>query len=609
MTQPDQTPETIEIDLQPVGRRISIQPGQTLLDAARLAGIDLSAACGGIGTCGSCRVKILRGSLDAPTLAELDVLEAAELLAGVRLACQVTPKTDIQVYLPPESLASPQQMQIDGFGDLRRDHPPVQAIELDLLPPDEKDLRADLSRVEDFLHCRLAANSQQITLLSEALRAHHWKARLALLQQDHFCHLAAALPPGTPIYGLAADLGSTKLAFFLVDLENGATLVTNGVMNPQIAFGEDVVSRIAFANRQPANRRLLQKVVVDEINQTIEHFCLEANITRQQIVDIVLVGNTAIHHLVAGLPVEQLGQAPYIPAVSRGLNLPAESLGIQAASGANVFLPPNIAGYVGADHVAALLATQAIQSKETTLLVDIGTNTEISLIHAGQTFSCSCASGPAFEGAHIHAGMRAMQGAVEKSKITAESVQLTTIGHVPPLGICGSGILNIIADLRQARIINERGVMDTHHPRVKANGRKTQFLLASAKETGTSQDLIITRQDINEIQLAKAAIRAGIDVLLEAAGLQSNDIQHFICAGAFGTYLDTACAIQIGMFPSLPLERFHQVGNAAGVGARQMLLSSAIRDQAEKVRQQVHYIELTAHPGFRDLYVENMIFP
>lgn len=603
------TRQPIEIDLQPIGRRVTIQPGQTLLDAARLAGIELTAVCGGIGTCGSCRVKILQGDLDAPSLSELDILDSEELLDGVRLACQVTPRDSIRLYIPPESLTSPQQMQLEGQGETHIDHPPVELVEVEILPPNVKDLRDDLSRVEDFLHCRVVAGSQQITKLCVTLRVHHWKARLALLREGHSCRLAASLPPNTPAFGLAADLGSTKLAFFLVDLQSGATLAASGVMNPQIAFGEDVVSRIAFANRQPQNRRLLQKVLIDEINQAIQLFCGEEGISNQQIVDIVLVGNTAIHHLAVGLPVEQLGMAPYVPAVSRALTLQAESLGILASEGASVFMPPNIAGYVGADHVSALLAVQAANNSETTMLVDIGTNTEISLIHSGQIFSCSCASGPAFEGAHIHAGMRAMQGAVEKSKISTDSVRLTTIGHGPPLGICGSGILNIIADLREAGIINDRGVMDRHHPRVKANGRKTQFLLASAQETGTGQDLVITRQDINEIQLAKAAIRAGIDVLLSTAGLRYNDLQKFICAGAFGTYLDTACAIRIGMFPPIALERFHQVGNAAGVGARQMLLSAAKREQAEQLRQNVQYIELTSHPGFRDLYVDHMTFP
>jgi uncharacterized 2Fe-2S/4Fe-4S cluster protein (DUF4445 family) len=323
---------------------------------------------------------------------------------------------------------------------------------------------------------------------------------------------------------------------------------------------------------------------------------------------MVAVGNTAMHHLLAGLPVRQLGVAPYVPAVSEPLDLRAGEIGLHIAPGAYLHLPPNIAGYVGADHVAMLLATKPWESGGVVVALDIGTNTEITLARGELMVSCSCASGPAFEGAHIRDGMRAAPGAIERVRIAASDIQFQTVGDVPPVGICGSGILDVVAEMLEAGIIDRRGRVTEAHPAVRAGEKQPEFVLVPADATGHGRDIVVNRRDINEIQLAKAAIRTGIDVLLMKAGITEKDITEVIIAGAFGTYLDIDSAVRVGMLPAIPAHRFRQVGNAAGAGAKQMLIAADQRRVAWRIAGQIEYVELTNDAGFSDKYLQRMAF-
>ena len=600
------------VDLEPIGRRIEVEPGTNLLEAAQRAGVDLVASCGGVGICGTCRVRITQGKVTPVSLTEEETLDAAQLKAGFRLACQAEPLSDVRLDIPPESLTTVQQMQVEGQENQVLLSPLVVAVDLALEAPNLEDLRADLARVDEELACQgygpLRGSLNLLGQLSHVLRHADWKARLAIRPEDGASNLVAVLPAGAQLLGLAMDLGSTKLALYLVDLGSGATLARTGVMNPQIAYGEDVVSRIAFANRDEDNRKLLQTRLVDSINEALAGLCAQVGLTTGQVVDVVAVGNTAIHHLFAGLPVEQLGAAPYVPVVSDPIRFTAAEIGLHAAPGALVFMPANIAGYVGADHVSALLATRSYAAQRTTLIADIGTNTEISLTYQGKVYSCSCASGPAFEGAHIHDGMRASPGAIDRVHIQDGRVVLSTIGSERPIGICGSGILNAVAQMLDAGIIDERGVMRLVNPRVRSRGRQAEFILAEAEETGHGREIVVTRKDVNEIQLAKGAIRAGIEILLQVAGIPAEAIEEFVVAGAFGTYLDLGSALRVGMFPSIPLERFHQVGNAAGVGAKEMLVSLERRHEAAHIFNGVQYIELTTYSDFTPQFVDAMYF-
>jgi uncharacterized 2Fe-2S/4Fe-4S cluster protein (DUF4445 family) len=596
------------IDIEPLGSRVDISAGETLLAAAQNAGVDLISICGGMGICEGCRVQVVSGELTQLRESELDMLGDHEIAAGFRLACQSHPMTDVKIYVLPESLTSPQRLQVEGHELEVALNPNVTPVDITLEAPTLNDLRGDTTRINDALVQHdlqpVSINFPLLRNLSERLRDFNWRTRLVIRQGE----LIAALPSESKLLGLAIDIGTTKIAGYLVDLENGHTIGKSGIMNPQIAYGEDVVSRIAYAISKEDGRNVLQSVLVKAINQLAEQLCKEAQLDVGQIVEIVAVGNTAMHHLFAGLPVKQLGLAPYVSSVNEPLERGSVGIGLELAPGANIYLPPNIAGFVGADHVSMLLASEIRKAKHTVVAIDIGTNTEISLLVDGKILSCSCASGPAFEGAHIRDGMRAAPGAIERVQIMDGEIHLQTIGGQPPVGICGSGILDTVAEMFTHGVIDSKGQIQKDSPLVMVVDDKPVFVLSPASNNGHNRDVVVNRKDVNEIQLAKGAIRAGIEILLMEAGIVSDDVDEFIIAGAFGTYLDVSNAIKIKMFPDVPLQRFRQVGNAAGIGAKQMLVSIEQRREALEIIKQVSYIELTTHPDFTSEFLKALYF-
>jgi uncharacterized 2Fe-2S/4Fe-4S cluster protein (DUF4445 family) len=311
-----------------------------------------------------------------------------------------------------------------------------------------------------------------------------------------------------------------------------------------------------------------------------------------------------MHHIFLGLPVRQLVYSPFVPAVSRAVDIKARDLGLHIAPGAYVHLLPNIAGFVGADHVAMLLATQVLQVEGVAVALDIGTNTEVSLVNNGEITAVSCASGPAFEGGHIKDGMRAASGAIERLRIENDGIQYQTIDEAPPIGICGSGILDAMAQLYLTGVIDKGGRMRKSHPRVRTHQTQREFVLVAEEKRDGHPAVVITQQDVRELQLAKAAIRTGIQVLLETNACSEEEINRVIIAGAFGTYIDVSSAITIGMLPSLPISRFRQVGNAAGMGAKLALISLGKRTEAQTIASKVHYIELASAANFMKTFIQ-----
>ncbi|MBN1691741.1 MAG: DUF4445 domain-containing protein [Dehalococcoidia bacterium] len=403
--------------------------------------------------------------------------------------------------------------------------------------------------------------------------------------------------------GVAVDLGTTKIAGYLVDLCDGAILSSCAMANPQAVYGDDVISRITFAMNSPAGGGKLQKKAIAAIDDLIEGLCGRVNCPPVSIAGVSVCGNTAMHHLLLGLPVNQLARAPYLPWTRDPVNISAEELGLKAAPNAAIYLLPNIGGYVGGDHVAVLAAMGADSLKSATLIVDIGTNTEISLVTAGGIASVSCASGPAFEGGHIKHGMKATAGAIDKITIKDSRVRYRTIGRHYPVGICGSGMLDAVAQMSAAGVIDSRGRMQSDHPLVRVNAGRPEMLIAGRDRSANGEEIVITQGDIRELQLAKAAIRTGINVLLETAGMAAQDVRRVIIAGTFGNYIDIKSSVEVGMLPDLPLRRFRQVGNAAGAGACMVLVSNAARKKAEATARRVKYLELADRPDFTELFV------
>jgi len=592
------------IDFEPAGRRGECQHDETLLDCARRLGVGMVSLCGGQGTCGSCKVRLASGSTSKPTSREREVFSTRELKNGWRLACQTYPTSDCKLSVPPESMLTTQRTQVEGLEVAIAPEPPVAAYHVKLQTPSLTDPRADADRLLVALNQqhRLRCRSVDIGVLRTAsplLRSWKWSCRTSVRRDE----VVAIGPWPSRQLGLAVDLGSTKIAAYLVDLSNGATLAAKGVMNPQISYGEDIISRIIRVLRSPADGAALREVVVKAINELAHDLCQEADAKTEEIVEAVVVGNTAMHHLFLGLPVRQLALSPFVPAASAAEDVKARDAGLHLAPGAYVHLLPNIAGFVGADHVAMLLATDAWKARGVTIAIDIGTNTEVSLAVAGRVTTVSCASGPAFEGGHIKDGMRAAPGAIERLRIADGGVQYQTVDGAPPVGICGSGVLDTLAQLHLAGIINEGGRMKDNHPHVRTRRKQREFVLVGKKEHGEGPDIVLTQGDVRELQLAKAAIRTGIQVLLETNGRAEEDIVQVIIAGAFGSYIDVASAMTIGMLPSLPLDRFRQVGNAAGMGAKLALTSLSSRARAKKIASKVEYAELAGAPDFNEIFV------
>jgi uncharacterized 2Fe-2S/4Fe-4S cluster protein (DUF4445 family) len=592
-------------DFEPVGLRGKCRKKESLLACARRLGVGISSICGGKGTCHSCKVQVLSGTVSKPTPNELETFSRREIKEGWRLACQTYPASDCKVAVPAESMTTPQRLQVEGLEVKVRPESPFRAYRLQLAAPSLETPQADADRLlkalnqQHKLRCT-KVNIGALRTISDQLRSWKWKSWAVVRNGE----VIAILPPKSRQLGLAIDLGTTKVAGYLVDLGDGRTLAAKGVMNPQISYGEDIISRINRVVKSPDEGVQLQELAVDAINELSTDLCAEAGAKPEEIVEAVVVGNTAMHHLFLRLPVKQLALSPFVPAVSRALEVRAGELGLNIAPGAYVHLLPNIAGFVGADHVSMLLATDAWQAKKTTVALDIGTNTEVSLICNGKIAATSCASGPAFEGGHIKYGMRAATGAIERLRIDGDKIQYQTIDGAPPVGICGSGILDALAQLYLAEIIDEGGrIIDNRH-RVRAYKGQREFILVSKEERKGKPAITITQHDVRELQLAKAAIRTGIQVLLETSGCSEAEIKQVIIAGAFGTYIDVASAVAIGMLPSLPLNRFRQVGNAAGMGAKLALISLKSRAKAQAVASRVSYIELASRPGFQPTFVQ-----
>ncbi len=597
---------TVFVEFEPIGRRGDCPAGVSLLECARLLGVDLVSICGGNGTCGRCVVQVVEGAVSPVSPAEEEFLSKRLLAEGYRLACRARPLGRCRIRVPPESLSTPQRTQVEGLEVPVAPEPPVRAYAVELDPH-----TLDAPQGEDRRLAEALSRQHGVVVRSFDLGALRdlptpamgsGRAVVAVRGEEAVAVLSAEARP----LGLAVDLGTTKIALYLVDMESGRTAVARGLMNPQIAYGEDLVSRLAYALRDPAQADRLREVVVEALDAAVGGMCREVGRGPDEVVEAVVVGNTAMHHLFLGLPVAQLARAPYVPAVCSALDVKARDVGLHLAPGAYVHLLPNVAGYVGADHVAMLLATGIADAEEVVLALDIGTNTEICLASGGRLTSVSCASGPAFEGAHIRHGMRAARGAIERVRIEGGRVEVQTVGGAAPVGICGSGILDALAQLRLAGVVDPSGRLG-EHPRVREREGEREFVLVGEEEQeGGRPAITLTQRDIREVQMAKGAIRAGIDILLETHGVGVEAIDRVVVAGAFGTYIDIASAVTIGMLPRLPLERFQQVGNAAGTGARAALISVRQRKRAQEIAGRVHYLELAAYPHFARRFAQAM---
>ncbi|OQA22079.1 MAG: Na(+)-translocating NADH-quinone reductase subunit F [Actinobacteria bacterium ADurb.Bin346] len=640
------------IEVEPIGKRIALDSPVNGLKAIIDSGIGIKSVCGGKGTCGKCRIVILEdGGANAKlTATEEKILSREEIGHGIRLACEQVFDKDMVIYIPASSLTEEQKLQITGEETGMRVDPVFSKHFLKIKPPSLSDMQSDFGRLKDALLEKLAMEksknqaapeSLQVSLdymvlkyMAEVLRNNSWEVTVTL--RDGEIILIEGGDRTGQAHGIAIDLGTTKIAILLVDLLSGKTIAKKGIMNPQISYGEDVMSRINFAMQSEQDAKKIQSVTVEQINKTVAELAAENKISTASIIEMTVVANTAMHHIFLGLPVRQLGLSPFVALSDTPHSIKARELGINITAGGYVYMLPVIAGFIGSDHMAMILATGVDEMQGNFLGVDIGTNTEIVLKSSKGIQSVSTASGPAFEGAHIKYGMRAAPGAIERVVIDSKTCvpRIQTINDKRPIGICGSGILDAVAELLKAGIINDRGkfqpdsgclCMDEKGKlqymlepgAFENNNCKKKELIAQAEKNGQDVELLtciegsvsINQTDIVEIQLAKSAIRTGINVLLESAGLDFKDIDRIIIAGAFGSYIDPKNVVNIGMFPAVSLKKIVQVGNAASVGAKMVLVSSVLRKKAEDISSRARYLELTIHPTFTDNFVRSTLFP
>ena len=600
ISKPAPATQTFTLDFPELDREIASHDGETIYQSARRSGVRIIGACGGRGTCGTCRVLIVEGEIDDAGEKPLaDSATAAKKPRWVR-ACQVTPKSDCTVEIAARSLAPIVRAEFDAGETIEILPLDAAVVSQEVSVPEATlvDNLSDLDRVIRALATPLpAVDLVAARQLPAALRGGDWSLRAHIREHE----LIGFSPVGHRTLGLAVDLGTTNVAGFLVDLQSGTRVASLGIENPQVAWGADVISRMNHAIQGPAGAGDLRQAASTAINALAHDLCLSIGAATADIVDVAICGNTAMHHLLLGLPVRQLGRAPFVAAVRDTIDVKARELDLTVCPGAYVHLAPNIGGFVGSDHVTALLATQDLwRGGTTTLVMDIGTNTEISLIHRGDITSASCPSGPALEGGHISCGMRAAEGAIERVTVENGRIKIAVIGDRQPVGLCGSGVIDAMAALRQAGILDDGGRIAGQHPDIEdVDGQRAAILAPGVH---------FNQHDVRAVQLAKAAIRTGIELLLRDRHLHEHDIELVVIAGAFGSYIDVASAIAIGLLPTLPLDRFKQVGNAAGAGVRQMLASRQARARGRELAKACRYLELSTRTDFQKTFLHNIGF-
>ncbi len=590
--------DTLNLRFLPTNTEVSVKPGTTVMEAAAEAGVEIEGPCGGKGTCGKCRVKVVKEG-------EGQWVQACRMPVTENLTIEI-PQTEVSLYRKSELTKSALDIEIV---------PGVRKVFCQLEPPSIQDQAPDAARLLAALgNDDLKFKVNVLRTIPQTLRAEGFKVTAVLGYEQ-----VLAIEPGdteSTLYGLAVDIGTTTVVTSLVNMVTGETVATASATNTQNIFGADVISRIEHVMQQPRVLEQLNRRVVGVINQLIVKLTQAAEITPGTIYQAAIVGNTTMSHLFLGLDPSYLATAPFIPVTAHLIEAEAKELGLAILPEAPVFVLPNIAGYVGADTVGVILATGIDQTMGIRLAVDIGTNGEIVLARDGDLLTCSTAAGPAFEGAQIQFGMRAAAGAIEGVKLT-DGVHLKVIEGAPVKGICGSGLMDAIAEFVRVGIIDSTGRMLTqeaagHLPpflsqRLGTTSKGNYFILASAEETG-SEEVILTQKDVSELQLAKAAVRAGIQILLSEAELTYEEIDEVLLAGAFGNYIDKSSALILGLLPPVPLEKIKSVGNAAGAGAKLALLSLAIRQRAKIVAKQVRHIELSTRQDFQDHFVDGLGF-
>ncbi len=593
-----------------------VNEGTNLLAFLRQNSYEMHSPCNGQGTCGKCSVKLGGDQVSAPSAGEARLLGEKAVKEGFRLACRTTIGCDLTVYLDNTDFSA--KVLTEGTQKSTRLSPMISKKHIHLPVPNLDDQRSDSRRLAEALSLGKELKSLSVLRqLPEALRGDQYHTTLI-----SYGKTPVGVESGDTtnrLYGIAIDIGTTTLAAYLIDLNTGVRLSTCSALNPQRKFGADVISRIKHTMDEAEGLDEMHTVIIGGINEAISELTHRAGIDKNDVWQIVFVGNTTMMHFLLKLSAKNIAAAPFIPAATQTLEIRAAELGIDMNGNGVVVVVPSVAAYIGADTVSAILATGMQKKKKVSLLVDFGTNGEIALGNSEWLMACSAAAGPAFEGANIRCGVGGIRGAIDRFS-AEEGSSYTTIEGERPVGICGTGVVDIVSELYRAGIIDETGRLETDPDGLREDsnllvGRLAKidgmsaFVIAGADETKHGKEIVMTQKDIRELQNAKAAIAAGIRVLVKRAGISFRDIESVYLAGGFGTYINPQSALNIGLIPPELTGRLESVGNAAGVGAMMVLTSGRALREAENIKKRIGYVELSADKGFNDFYIDEMMFP
>ena len=636
--------------LQPSGRRGLVEEGKSVREAARELGVEIESICAENATCGKCIILVEEGRFERygieskrENLSPVGEAEKAYFerrpnllkskgweVGRVRLSCQCKVLGDVLINVPEESRGNKQIVRKSARERQIEIKPSIRKYLVTMTPPNLERPIADWERLVKGLETsmslvrrgeenlpkwsELKIDYACLRTLSQTLREANWEVTVSVWQDQEVVQVQPGLVEES--YGAAVDIGTTTIALYLCDLRTGAILAAESEMNPQIVYGEDIMSRIQYTIEHKDGLEKLHKAVIDVLNKLLKLAARKAKIKTENILEMVLVGNTTMHHLVLNLPPKDLGRAPFIPAVHHSLDIKARELGLHINTSGNIHVLPNIASFIGADTSGVLLAEEPYKQDENWLIIDVGTNAELVLGNHNRLVCTSTPTGPALEGAHVEYGMRAAPGAMERVQIDEKTLEpkYKVIGiegwntdhadfNGQVKGICGSAIIDAVAEIFRVGIIDSRGRFKRglRSTRIREGASGMEYVIAFANETSIGRDIPITQQDVRQIQLAKAALFTAARTLLKRSNLQSPD--KIILAGGFGSYIDKEKAMLIGLIPDCPLENVYAVGNAAGDGARIALLNIEKRKEIETVTRRVERFELPTDPDFQNQFM------
>ena len=617
-----------EITFMPENVAISVDDDTMLFKALKAAGVYVLSSCGGKGNCGKCKVVIKNGNTD--TSKSRSFLSAEEVERGYALACLTRVKSDLTVEIPPESRmqskhkiatgANTEELiklmqQAGGCLESRISH-----VYLEIDPPTIDDNIADYERLRRALDkagfdaSHLHMNYMMLSKLPRVLREGNWKVTVSVFSVTAMLEVLDIFPGDATRsrYGAAVDIGTTTIVVYLVDMTNGHIIDTVSTYNSQVKCGDDVITRIVYATERNGLKEL-QDLVVGNINTLLTELAEKNNVPPSMIDYLVMAGNTTMEHLFYGIDPQHIREEPYIPAATFFPLIRGKSVGLQVDPQVIIYSMPNIASYVGGDISAGVLVSQIHKKDQVSLFIDIGTNGEIVLGNKDWLVTAACSAGPAFEGSGIKFGMRAMEGAIEEVEINPKTydVNYRVIGDVKPIGICGSGMIDTLAEMYLNGVIDQKGKIreEIGSKRIRRGESGLEYVLAWRVESAINKEIVITEVDLDNLIRAKAAIYAGFSTLLSQMSMTFADIEKLYIAGGFGRYIDVERAITIGMLPDLPVDKFHFLGNTSIMGAYYALLCDRLRHEAEEIARRMTYIELSVSRSFMDEYLSALFLP